>query len=431
MSKYLIFLHAFFLLIFIETEIGAQNAGSKIISVANNVIENTSFKIINTSTGEMYESAAGLPLAESFRMESAYNDWHYWNGVLALGMIELGKVTGDEKYAAYARKNFSFIFENLAYFEKQYEQKFRKTSLNLFFRMSKLDDCGAMAAALCEVYQLSKKPEYLEYLKKAAQFIAEKELRLPDRTIVRNRPRKFTLWADDLYMSVPFLARMAVITGDTKYFDDAILLVKNFNKYLYNPANGLVYHCWYSDNHQNGVAHWGRCNGWVMMAQVELIDLLPENHPERKNLIELLENQITGIARFQDYSGLWHQLIDKPDSYLESSASAMFVYGVAKAVNRGWISNTYAQIAVNGWNGLEQKIQPDGQVQDICIGTGIEDNIRFYYNRPTLLNDIHGLGAVLLAGTEMIKLKKLLADLEKERARQKNLRLKEAAGSNQ
>ena len=346
-------------------------------------------------------------------------------------MLELSEVTGNEKYAAYARKNFSFIFENLDYFEKQYQQKFRKTSLNLFFRMSKLDDCGAMAAALCEVYQLDKKPEYLTYLQKAAHFISEKELRLADRTIVRNRPREFTLWADDLYMSVPFLARMAVITGETKYFDDAVLLVKNFNKYLYNAANGLYYQCWYSDNRQNGVAHWGRCNGWVMMAQVELLDLLPENHPERENLIALLEKQVAGIARFQDYSGLWHQLIDKPDSYLESSATAMFVYGVAKAVKRGWINNSYAGIATNGWKGLEQKIQPDGQVQDICIGTGIEDNIRFYYDRPTLLNDIHGLGAVLLAGTEMVKLNIHLAELEEERLRQKNLRLKAAGGLNQ
>ena len=105
---------------------------------------------------------------------------------------------------------------------------------------------------------------------------------------------------------------------------------------------------------------------------------------------------------------MWRQLIDKPDSYLESSSTAMFIYGIATAINEGWLDKEYAGIAVNGWKGLEQKIREDGQVEGICKGTGTVENIKYYYDRPTILNDIHGLGAILLAGAEMIKLDELI-----------------------
>jgi len=107
---------------------------------------------------------------------------------------------------------------------------------------------------------------------------------------------------------------------------------------------------------------------------------------------------------------MWHQLLDKPDSYLESSVTAMFVYTVAHAVNQGWISPHYITIAQNGWEGLARKITADGQLQDICIGTNIAENIRYYYTRPRETNDTHGLGAFLLAGTEMVLAKDKLAD---------------------
>lgn len=259
-----------------------------------------------------------------------------------------------------------------------------------------------MSAGLFDVNRVAQKKEYSNYLEKAANYVSFKQQRLNDGTFIRPEPRKMTLWADDLYMSVPFLARMGKLTGNQKYFTDAIKQVKNFTKYLYDKNSSLFYHCWYSDVQLNGVAHWGRCNGWVMMAQTELLNHLPSNHPQRKELIKLLLQQITGISRYQDTTGLWHQLLDKPDSYLETSCTAMFVYSIARAVNQGWIDKSYLSIAQNGWKGLLSKIQPEGQVEKICIGTGIEDNLKFYYDRPTELNDLHGIGAVILAGTEIM-----------------------------
>jgi rhamnogalacturonyl hydrolase YesR len=325
------------------------------------------------------------------------------NGVMNIGLLQLAELTGDKKYSDYSLHDFDFIFSNVGYFRKRYTDKEHGSPFHQFYRLDKLDDCGAMGAALADVNKLAGKKEYRDYLEKAANFIETKMTRLEDGTFVRPEPREMTLWADDLYMSVPFLARMGKLTGDAKYFDDAVNQVKNFTKYLYDPSSGLFFHCWYSDVQLNGVAHWGRCNGWLMMAQTELLNNLPDGHPMKKELIQMLLKQIVGVSRYQDKSGVWRQLLDKPDSYLETSCSAMFVYSIAKAVNEGWIDKSYLNIAENGWKALETKVQADGKVEGICIGTGIEDNIAFYYNRPTELNDLHGLGPFLLAGVEMAK----------------------------
>ena len=370
--------------------------------VADHVIENTSFQFIDNASGEKFSSTNGRDTSSNVRAESGYNKWAYVNGVLNVGMVELSHVLNDKKYSDYSKKNFDFIFSNVGYFKKLHDAK-KKTEWSAFFSMGNLDACGSMAAALTDVYETDKRKDYRAYLDRAGYYILHKQQRLPDGTLCRPKPRNATIWADDLYMSVPFLARMGRLTGDNKYFDDAIKQVENFNKYLYDPMTGLFFHCWYSDVKMNGVAHWGRCNGWLAMATAQLLNELPANHPKRQELIRLLLRQIVGYSRYQDISGLWHQVLDKPDSYLESSVTAMFTYAVARAVNEGWINKTYFTIAEDGWKGLASKVTADGEIQDVCIGTNIGDNISFYYNRPEKLNDTHAIGAFLLAGSEMIR----------------------------
>lgn len=385
----------------------AANTEKTVRLVADRIIQNTSFKFINTKTHQKYDSTTGLEPSADIKAESTYNKWAYVNGVLTVGMMHTADVLSDKKYSDYSQHNFEFIFNNINYFEALYKANTPKVEYSSVFSMSNLDACGAMAAGLNDVDALAHRKDFRAYLDRAATYITTKQQRLPDGTLCRPRPRDGTLWADDMYMSIPFLARMGKITGDAKYFDDAIKQVENFNKYLYDPSTGLYIHNYFADVAMNGVAHWGRCNGWVAMAQVELLSNLPVNHPKRAELIKLLLRQIVGYSRYQDQTGLWHQLLDKPDSYLETSVTAMFTYSVAKAVNEGWIPPSYLSIAREGWKGLLTKITPDGQMQDVCIGTDMEDDIKFYYTRPTQLNDTHGLGALLLAGSEMIRADKL------------------------
>lgn len=374
--------------------------------VADHILATTSFKFINTSTKETVSSTKGLAPSSDIKAESRYNKWAYPNGVLATAMMHIAPILNDKKYSDYSRHNYAFIFDNLPYFESLYKAKTPKVEYGAVYSMGNLDACGAMSAGLMDVYAVDARKDYRAYLDRAANYILTKQLRFADGTLCRPQPRKNTLWADDLYMSVPFLARMGKLTGDKKYFDDAIKQVENFNHYLYDPSSYLFWHNYYSDVDMNGVGHWGRANGWLAVAQTELLNNLPANHPKRGELIRLLLRQIVGFARYQDQTGLWHQLLDKPDAYLETSVTAMYTYAVARAVNEGWIPAKYISIARAGWKGLATRVTADGELQDVCIGTNMDENINFYYTRPKELNDTHGLGPLLLAGSEMLRFEK-------------------------
>lgn len=373
-------------------------------NVAGNIIQHSTFRIINTKTKATFTDSKTLPVEAGIKVESPYNEWRYWNGVMNIGFITLGKQLNDPQYIEYAKKNVDFVFDHDEYFKKQFDAGIRGSGMEQKFRMSLLDDCGAMGAGVLAVNQIDPQPRYKEYLDRAANYIMTKEKRLKDGTFCRTVPYEMTIWGDDLYMSVPFLARMGELTKDQKYFDEAARQVILFNEHLWDPQTNLFFHCWYDDIQQNGVARWGRCNGWIIMAQVELLDKLPVNHAKRAELIRLLTRQIVGVSRYQDASGLWHQLIDKENTYLETSSTAIYTYAIAKAINEGWLDSRYAHIAAQGWEGVATKILSDGQVESICQGTGINTATYYYANRPTPLNDIHGLGAVLLAGSEVMKL---------------------------
>ncbi len=408
----------FLLLLLASSSLFAQtkpNTEDILRRVADNIIQTTSFQFINNKTQEKFASTKGKDTTVNVKADSKFNKWQYVNGVLTVGMLRMSEVLKDPKYKDYSRKNFSFIFDNLAYFKKQFDAGTTNVEYRPVFRIGSLDDCGSMSAGLLDVYAADKRGDYLEYLTRVGDYIMNKQVKFPDGTLARNNPRKMTLWADDLYMSVPYLARMGKLTGDTKYFDFAIQQVENFNRYIYDSTTGLYFHAFYNDENMNGVARWGRCNGWVAVAQAELLNNLPVNHPKRGTLIRLLLRQIAGFSRYQDPSGLWHQVLDRPDSYLESSVTAMFVYTVAKAVNEKWISPRFISIAQNGWDALVKKVSPDGQVADICIGTSIEEDIRYYYTRPVALNDTHGLGAFLMAGAEMLRASDKTVDIDKRR----------------
>ncbi|MGB8316561.1 MAG: glycoside hydrolase family 88 protein [Ignavibacteriaceae bacterium] len=379
--------------------------------IAGNIIENTSYSFVDAANNSEYSSTDEIPPNASVRLKSTYEEWHYTDGVINTAMINLSGLLGDKKYFDYAAKHIAFGMDNYKYFQSRYkgDAAYYNYPLGQLFTMKELDDCGAMGASMIDVYQKVKRDDYYQYIKKTAEHISKVQDRLNDGTLARKGPHRMTIWADDLYMSVPFLVRMGKLSGDNRYWDDAVKQVINFTKYLWDENEQLYYHCYYTDLKRNGVAHWGRCNGWVMMAQVQLLNQLPEDYPQRKILIQNLERQILGVAKYQGGNGLWHQIVDKNDSYYESSCSAMFIYCIARAVNQGWIDAGYGSIALRGWEGLlSNKITFDGKVNDICIGTGIEENLVFYYKRPVQLNDKHGLGSVIDAGIEIIKLKENL-----------------------
>ncbi|MGF7230032.1 glycoside hydrolase family 88 protein, partial [Arachidicoccus sp.] len=243
--------------------------------VADRIVSQTSYQFVNTKTGQTYSDLKGVPFSLDIKVKSAYNDWHYTNGVLDIAMMELAKKLDDQKYQKYVQKNMDFDFndDNLHYFKKQYNEVLKqrngienvsKQSMYMFFRMIRLDDYGTMAASLIDLYEKDRNPLFKEYFDKAAHELLYAEPRLKDGTIARYDPHQMTVWADDLYMSVSLLARMGKLTGDHKYFDDATHQIIQFHHYLWDDTKQIYYHCYYTDSKENGVAYWGRCNGWVM-----------------------------------------------------------------------------------------------------------------------------------------------------------------------
>lgn len=375
-------------------------------NLADDIVHHTNYKLYDKNTNQTFEKITKETPVKGVKVSSRYTDWRYWNGVLNIGLLKYADFTGDNSYKETVHKNYEFAFNTYAYFSKFYPKDADRWQypFGVLYKTKELDDCGAMGGGLIEVYKDVKSNTYKEYIDHAADHILNKQDRLEDGTLVRTWPYTYTLWADDLYMSIVFLSRMGSLTGEQKYFDDAALQVINFTKHLFNTQTQLYYHCYYSELERNGVAHWGRSNGWVMLAQSDLLEHLPVDHPKRDTLLSIFEQQIVGVSRYQHGSGLWHQLLNKEDSYLETSVTAMFAYSIAKGINKGWIDKRYQSIATNAWSGVTSKINAEGKVEGICKGTGIDESLVYYYNRPTPVHDIHGLGAILLAGIEMLKL---------------------------
>jgi len=400
--KKLLILPLFFVAVLVQ---GQQNDLSVIRSVADNILKEHSYNIVDKKTGKIYPDSKNLPAEGDFAFQSKYLEWRYVDGVLNMAMLDLYRQTHDENYKKFVLDNYRFIFDNSIFIKKEYEKGIQNPAYYRFAAMKSLDDCGAMTGGLIGAYQYDKKPEYKAYIEKTGDYILHKEGRLTDGTLSRGPEGHKTVWLDDIYMSVSFLSKMGELTQNSEYFDFAARQIILFSNLLYDPITGLYFHCYYDYLKEPGVAHWGRANGWSIYAQAYLLDILPENHPLRPQLLQIFRRQVLGFSRYQSQSGLWHQLLDKNDSYLETSCSAMFAYAVTKGVNKGWLDKEFASIALRAWEGICTQISEKGEVSGICIGTGISHDLAFYYNRATPLNDAHGLGAIIQAGLEIIKMK--------------------------
>ena len=361
-----------------------------------------------------------------------YNNWHYTNGVTHIALMELADKTGAKKYDDYVLKNMNFVFNegNLDFFKKQYEQAMknegwygvRKLSWHMIFRGKRLDDNGPMGASLIDLQIKHPNNSFLNYINETAEHLNYGEPRLADGTIARIWPHENTIWADDAFMAISFLARMAKMTVGTAPMSNTVLVRIRMIAMIENPFFGtpqifvifdyligsiidithVTGHLSHTDTDEHGVAHWSRANGWVFMATADLLAVMPQNHPMRPEVLECFRRQCSGVVRYQGKNGLWHQLLDKEDSYEEITGTAMFVFGIARGVKHGWLHPDFIYAAEQGLKGMTTLMSDKGDVTRICVGTGIMPSPAYYYNRPTQENDPMGEGPVLRALIEMM-----------------------------
>jgi len=334
------------------------------------------------------------------------SEWTYTHGVVISACDYLYEVTGDQAYLDYNTRFYDFLCDHLPYFRRNNEVYGRRAcGWRRIFYMRALDHCGSIGAALIKTYQRHKDQRYRALIDQVADYISHKQFRLDDGTLARQRPQAASLWADDLYMSVPFLARMGELTGDNAYLDDAVRQVLQQADRLFIPEKGLFDHGWnVTSADYDPRFYWGRANGWTVMAMAELLSVLPPDHPGRDQVLHLYRSLLRSAAELQDGTGFWHNMLDKTDTFLETSCTAMFTYGIAKGINEGWISHVYGPVAQTGWNAVATRVLDSGAVDGTCEGTTFAHDNTYYYHRGRSIYATHGYGPVLFAGAEMIKL---------------------------
>jgi rhamnogalacturonyl hydrolase YesR len=365
----------------------------------------TPYRVIDTASGQpITDFTTPTKTAGVDVREGEYNDWTYSMGVVMAGMLLATEVTGDAAFERYTLKNFDFIFDHIDYFRRQ-AQAFgpQPAGYRRLINMQELDDCGAIGAALIKAYRRKADPRYRGGIDIVADFISHKMTRLPDGTLARRRPQWPTVWSDDAYMSIPFLAQMGHLTGERKYFDDAAHQVIKFAEHMMDPSTGLFDHArFFSAGDADPKFHWARGDAWVQMAMAELLSVLPEQHPSRPKVLDIFRKSIQGHIPLQSGTGLWHQILDRPDSYLETSATAMYAFAIARGVNRKWLPLVHAPVAQAAWQAVRQRIRSDGQIEGISYATTAAYDAVYYYNRPQRLDALQGYGPVLLAGSEVL-----------------------------
>ena len=364
-------------------------------------------QFINKQTGQTLTSPSLVDTNAIFKPGDFRLTSYEW-GVTYAAMLHVFKSTGDHKYLNYTKKRFQVIGEYANAFKSIY-QKTPKASnpLRQVINPKALDDAGAMCAAMIQLQRTDASANLKPLIENYINYISTKQYRLRDGTLARNRPQKNTLWLDDLYMGVPALAQMGKLTGDKKYYDDAIKQVLQFSARMFNTNLNIYMHGWVEGMQTHPEFHWARANGWAMLAMTELLNVLSDNYNGRDKVLHQLQLQVKGVTPFQSGNGFWHQLLDKNDSYLETSATAIYAYCIANAINKGWIdAKAYGPACLLAWNAITTKVNDIGQVEGTCVGTGMAFDPAFYYYRPTNVFAAHGYGPVLLAGAGIIDLLK-------------------------
>jgi len=349
-------------------------------------------------------------------------------GVTYSAMLRAAEIFDDKRYSDYVFERFNIIGDIYPYYVKLVNETtdittrsgtpFPIRGRNIMMRGMIapiwLDDCGSMQAAL--VKGVLANPPLAKKLRPIIDvtfdFAMYKEHRLSDGTLARARPDDPALWVDDMYMGIPPIAYMAKLLEKEKpdlakkYYDEAALQIELFRKYLWMPEKKLFKHSWVeSMTTYRPPMYWGRANGWALLCISDVLDVLPANHPKRPEVMKSLLELMHGLMELQGGDGFLHQVLDRFDSYTETSVTAMFAYVVAHAVNEGWVDVfAYGPAAVAAWKAVATRINQQGEVEGICVATGVSYEPGYYYHRPTSVNAPHGYGPVILAGSEVLKM---------------------------
>ncbi len=342
----------------------------------------------------------GRLVTGSFRLAS-----YEW-GVTYSAMLRAGQTTGDSAFTDYTVSRHSFLAEQApVWTEVLNEGGAVDPQMRQVVDPKVLDDAGAVCVSMIRNQTANPELNLRPLIDNYMDLILNREYRLADGTLARNRPLPNSVWLDDMFMGVPAIAWYGKLTGDTRYYDEALKQIRLFREKMWLPEKQLFRHGWVESMTQRPAFHWGRANGWAILTMSEVLDVLPENYPGRAELLELFREHAFGLYQLQSSEGFWHQLLDRNDSYLETSATAIYAYCFAHGINEGWLDAlVYGPSVCLAWNAISTMIDEEGKVNGTCVGTGMGFDPAFYYYRPVSAYAAHGYGPVVFAGAELIEL---------------------------
>ncbi|WP_431296742.1 glycoside hydrolase family 88/105 protein [Rahnella sp. PAMC 25559] len=290
--------------------------------------------------------------------------WEWTHGIGLYGIYQYYQQTGDEKMRAVIDDWFT---ARLAEGTPTKNVNTMSPFLTLAYR-----------------YEETGNAAWRPYLERWAEWVMHEMPRTDKgamQHIVYNNENHQQMWDDTLMMSVLPLAKIGKLLDRPEYVEEATYQFLIHVQYLMDRETGLWFHGWTFDGHHNfAQARWARGNSWLTIAIPEFLELvdLPENNATRRYLLQVLESQVSALAKCQDDSGLWHTLLDDPQSYLESSATAGFAYGILKAVRKRYIDASYAPVAEKAIQGVIKHINPAGELTQTSFGTAMGNDLDFY-----------------------------------------------------
>ena len=292
-----------------------------------------------------------------------YQHWEWTQGVGLYGLWKLFCDTKEQKYLDILTK----------FFDSQIAIGFPALNVNTM----------APFLTMSYVGEYLQDERYLAPCRESAKWIMERFPRTKEggfQHMTSDTLNDQELWDDTLFMTVLFLANMGRIEGNADYIAEAQYQFQLHTKYLADPETGLWYHGWtFNGDHNFAGAFWGRGNCWVTIAIPEFLEMVPCDPAVAQSLKQTLLNQIQSLQKFQDESGMWHTLINDPTSYVESSATCGFGYGILKAVHADLIDTSYETVAMRALEPILGYIGDDGVVGQVSYGTPMgRETVDFY-----------------------------------------------------
>jgi rhamnogalacturonyl hydrolase YesR len=264
-------------------------------------------------------------------------------------------------------------------------------------------DHTVFAAVPFELYMQTKDPRYLQM----AQPMADAQWGAPTgRAATQPAARRYyeqgltwqtRMWIDDMFMITAAQAQAFRATGDRKYIDRAAKEMVVYLDELQKP-NGLFYHA------PDVPFFWGRGDGWMAVGMAELLRSLPKDNPDRPRIVKGYKLMTESLLKFQDENGMWHQIIDDPTSWPETSCTGMFAFAFITGVTNGWLDEpTYGPAARKAWIGLTGYIDENADVREVCEGTNKKNDRQYYLDRKRNVGDMHGQAPILWCATALLR----------------------------